>query len=104
MSKVDRREFLRNAATAGVELCLAGSAFAANPSPNIPATRKKVVVAGARISGLCCAYELMRRGHAGLPDRGDGQILAAADAPGRADLSGSHAAVLADSIPASRTR
>jgi monoamine oxidase len=69
---VSRREFLRNAATAGVEVCLAGSAFAsapstgtgpANPSPNSPSRRKKIVVAGAGISGLCCAYELMRKGH-----------------------------------------
>jgi monoamine oxidase len=63
MNKVNRREFLRNAATTGVELCLARSAFAANPSPNSPSTRKKIVVAGAGISGLCCAYELMREGH-----------------------------------------
>ncbi len=73
MTKVNRREFLRNAATAGVELYLAGSAVAnassagvtgpANPSPSSPSTRKKIVVAGAGISGLCCAYELMRRGH-----------------------------------------
>ena len=57
-SEVNRREFLRNTAAAGVELCLAGSVFA-----NAPSTRKKIVVAGAGISGLCCAYELMRRGH-----------------------------------------
>src|ERR1700678_4500985 len=86
MTKVNRREFLKNAATAGVELCLAGSALAnapGSPSPNgtppsslssggppptgpSPAgtpTRKKVIVAGAGISGLCCAYELMRKGH-----------------------------------------
>jgi len=60
---VDRREFLRNAAAAGAELCLAGPALAAIPSPNSPSTRKKIIVAGAGISGLCCAYELMRRGH-----------------------------------------
>jgi monoamine oxidase len=29
-------------------------------SPSIP---KKVIVAGAGITGLCCAYELMKRGH-----------------------------------------
>jgi monoamine oxidase len=60
---VNRREFLSNAATAGAELCLAGSAFANAPAPNRPSTRKKIIVAGAGISGLCCAYELMRRGH-----------------------------------------
>lgn len=60
---MNRREFFRDAATVGAELCLAGSAFAANPSPSRPSTRKKIIVAGAGISGLCCAYELMRRGH-----------------------------------------
>jgi len=28
-----------------------------------PATPKKVIVAGAGITGLCCAYELMKKGH-----------------------------------------
>jgi monoamine oxidase len=73
MNKVNRREFLRAVAAAGVELSLAGPAPAdatssvvkepANPSPIGPSRRKKIVVAGAGISGLCCAYELMRRGH-----------------------------------------
>ena len=64
MHKVNRREFLRTAAAAGVELCLAGSALSdATASPTSPSRRKKIVVAGAGISGLCCAYELMRRGH-----------------------------------------
>jgi len=63
VGKQNRKEFLRNAATAGVKLCLAGSAFATNQLPKNPSTRKRVVVAGAGISGLCCAYELMRRGH-----------------------------------------
>src|ERR1700728_540102 len=58
MAKVNRREFLRNVAAAGVELSLAGSALA-----DATSRRKKIVVAGAGISGLCCAYELMRRGH-----------------------------------------
>jgi len=73
MSKVSRREFLTTVAAAGVELSLAGSALAdaasaavkepVNPSLVRLSRLKKVVVAGAGISGLCCAYELMRRGH-----------------------------------------
>jgi monoamine oxidase len=64
MSRVNRREFLRTVAAAGVELSLAGSVLAdATSVVKGPATRKKVVVAGAGISGLCCAYELERRGH-----------------------------------------
>jgi monoamine oxidase len=58
MNRVNRREFLRTVAAAGVELSLAGSALAGAAS-----RPKKIVVAGAGISGLCCAYELMRRGH-----------------------------------------
>jgi monoamine oxidase len=63
MPKVSRREFLRSAVTAGVELSLAGSALATARAPDSPSIRKKIIVAGAGISGLCCAYELMRRGH-----------------------------------------
>src|ERR1700753_396059 len=50
-----RRIFLQNTLTAGAGLILA---------PHIGmATSKKVIVAGAGISGLCCAYELMKAGH-----------------------------------------
>ena len=48
-----RREVLK---TAGLAL-LAGAVSAA------PATRQRVIVAGGGIGGLCCAYELMERGH-----------------------------------------
>jgi monoamine oxidase len=45
----------------------AGGAFAAGASSSLARpqakTAKKIVVAGAGISGLCCAYELMKRGH-----------------------------------------
>ena len=50
MSKVSRREFLRTVAAAGVELSVSGAALAGATS-----RRKKIVVAGAGISGLCCA-------------------------------------------------
>jgi monoamine oxidase len=63
MNRVSRREFLRTVAVAGVELTLAGSVLVDATSVVKPARRKKIVVAGAGISGLCCAYELMRRGH-----------------------------------------
>jgi len=50
-----RRKFLQNTLTAGAGLIL---------SPNIStAASKKVIVAGAGITGLCCAYELMKAGH-----------------------------------------
>jgi monoamine oxidase len=63
MAKVNRREFLSNAAAAGAQLCLTGSAFANAPSPARPSISRKIIVAGAGITGLCCAYELMRKGH-----------------------------------------
>jgi monoamine oxidase len=50
-----RRIFLQNTFTAGAGLML---------SPYIEtAAPKRVIVAGAGISGLCCAYELMKAGH-----------------------------------------
>jgi hypothetical protein len=50
MNRVNRREFLRTVAAAGVELTLAGSALAdAKSVPKEPARHKKVVVAGAGI-------------------------------------------------------
>lgn len=48
-----RRDVLK---TAGLAL-LAGAVSAA------PVPRKRVIVAGGGIGGLCCAYELMERGH-----------------------------------------
>src|SRR6202050_2341890 len=42
---------------------MAGSAFANEPAPNRPSARKKIIVAGAGIFGLCCAYDLRRSGH-----------------------------------------
>ena len=55
-----RRIFLQNTLTAGAGMLL---------SPYVEATAaaaapKRVIVAGAGISGLCCAYELMKAGHA----------------------------------------
>jgi len=60
MQNIKRRKFIKNTLVAGAgialtpQLTLAGQALA---SP------KKVIVAGAGISGLCCAYELMKAGH-----------------------------------------
>ena len=50
-----RRKFLQNTLTAGAGLILSPHIAAAAP--------KKVIVAGAGITGLCCAYELMKAGH-----------------------------------------
>ncbi len=34
-----------------------------NPSIQLAASPKKIIVGGAGIAGLCCAYELMKKGH-----------------------------------------
>jgi monoamine oxidase len=56
-----RREFIRNTAIAGIGTSLINPEIlhAAETKKN----PKKVIVAGAGISGLCCAYELMKKGH-----------------------------------------
>ena len=53
----DRREFLWSLAAAGVG---AGRQLTA---PISAGPKKQVIVAGGGIGGLCCAYELVRRGH-----------------------------------------
>ena len=66
MSDLKRRTFIKNTVIAG---------FATSIAPNILqvqkedqtkyflAGKKKVIVAGAGITGLCCGYELMKAGH-----------------------------------------
>src|SRR6478735_3146455 len=70
MSNLKRRDFLKNTVAAGI-----GSSFAplttprantneqAQKAPALKMGGKKVIVAGAGITGLCCAYELMKTGH-----------------------------------------
>lgn len=65
-----RRKFIRNTLAAGSGIALAPTlaALPGQPSPHElrpaqPSTKKKVIVAGAGITGLCCAYELMKSGH-----------------------------------------
>jgi monoamine oxidase len=56
-----RREFIRNTAIAGIGTTLINPELSA--APPVKKSSKKVIVAGAGISGLCCAYELMKKGH-----------------------------------------
>jgi monoamine oxidase len=73
MKELDRRSFLKTAVLAGT----GASLFPATPfraqaelrhepswqaAPPV-AGKKKVIVAGAGIAGLCCGYELLKRGH-----------------------------------------
>ncbi len=75
MKNVKRREFIKNTVITGIGTSLTASVIGqskqedeSNITPEkkfIPgsARGKKVIVAGAGITGLCCAYELMKTGH-----------------------------------------
>ncbi|HEX8040785.1 MAG TPA: FAD-dependent oxidoreductase, partial [Chryseosolibacter sp.] len=68
METIKRRDFLKTTVSAGVGgALLAGSgtnsmAESDAGTRNRPQQTKKIIVAGAGIAGLCCGYELMRRG------------------------------------------
>ncbi len=69
MSNFKRRDFIKNSVMAGVSASVLkiDSLMANNPAAGIPAKKsvltKKIIVGGAGIGGLCCAYELMKKGH-----------------------------------------
>jgi monoamine oxidase len=71
---IKRRAFIKNTLLAGVGASLVKPISAAsefnhedarekNTGLQKSGPKKKIIVAGAGISGLCCAYELMKRGH-----------------------------------------
>lgn len=55
-----RRDFIKSTAIAGLGSTLIAPELSAQEAKK---SKKKVIVAGAGISGLCCAYELMKKGH-----------------------------------------
>jgi monoamine oxidase len=58
---MDRKGFIKNSVVAGIGLStLTGWT---GDSPVSSRNPKKIIVAGAGIAGLCCAYELMKLGH-----------------------------------------
>ncbi len=71
MKEIKRRKFIRNTLIGAVGTSISlpsllhGAPEAKTLKKNFPVKtgKKKVVVAGAGISGLCCAYELMKMGH-----------------------------------------
>src|SRR3984885_7128516 len=67
MDEIKRRDFIKNTLIASTAALLVPGVMTAqaNERPNVKATTmpKKVIVAGAGITGLCCAYELMKAGH-----------------------------------------
>lgn len=65
---MDRKEFIKQSTTVGFGLTVAPLNLLKSdesPAPAIPGTgtKKKVIVAGAGIAGLCCGYELVKLGH-----------------------------------------
>src|SRR3984957_15401671 len=67
MKNLRRRKFIKDALIAGMGVALVPDILKAEASSRVnvmpAANPKKVVVAGAGITGLCCAYELMKAGH-----------------------------------------
>lgn len=70
MAGIKRRDFIKNTFAASVVSSLipltgltAEEKTAKEVSSEHAASPKKVIVAGAGITGLCCAYELMKSGH-----------------------------------------
>jgi monoamine oxidase len=70
MKNLKRRDFIKNTVTAGVgaSFMVPGLAKASDTLKEQPVNdsadpqkKKKIIVAGAGIGGLCCGYELMRR-------------------------------------------
>jgi monoamine oxidase len=72
MSGLKRRKFIRNSVLAGISASIAPDILKAEAVERQDASLvrarsaapgKKVIVAGAGITGLCCGYELMKLGH-----------------------------------------
>ena len=65
MASMRRRDVLKLAGAAFLPAAGIGLSSAGVPSPARTAQgrTKKIIVAGGGIGGLCCAYELMERGH-----------------------------------------
>jgi len=59
MSPYNRRTFIKNTAIAGIGSTIISPGVISSPSKS----KKKVIVAGGGIGGLCTGYELMKRGH-----------------------------------------
>ena len=72
MKNLKRRDFIKTTVAAGVGASIMVSGIVKGSDPEtgqsikpllIPQKKKKVIVAGAGIAGLCCGYELMRLGY-----------------------------------------
>lgn len=65
---MQRRSFIKNTTVMSAGVSLVQNVFAGKIEANIqdgkkPSSAKKIIVAGAGITGLCCGFELMKNGH-----------------------------------------
>ncbi len=73
MTQIERRDFIKKTLVAGVGTLLSNVTMGHSGSDRMTRSqennhakkglKKKVIIGGAGISGLCCAYELMKMGH-----------------------------------------
>jgi monoamine oxidase len=84
--ELSRRDALKVVGTGLLAASALPSSFTAEPTPAAGKRRKRILFAGGGIGGLCCAFELMERGH-------DVTVLEAA---GRA---GGHVRTIHDPLP-----
>jgi monoamine oxidase len=72
MTDIKRREFIKMSAGAGIATLGVSKVIQNKPGESIDAIQaherrfnasKKIIVAGGGIGGLCCGYELMKKGH-----------------------------------------
>jgi monoamine oxidase len=67
MQELKRRTFIKNTMIAGVAASIVPDVLQAQKkveaNKKSSSAKKKVIVAGAGITGLCCGYELMKAGH-----------------------------------------
>src|ERR1700710_2377229 len=66
MQKLRRRTFIKNTVLTGAAASIVPGILRAGNKivqKKFSSTKKKIIVAGAGITGLCCGYELMKAGH-----------------------------------------
>jgi monoamine oxidase len=63
--EIKRRDFIKSSMLAGITTSFAAPSILSDVADmqSTPSAKRKIIVAGAGITGLCCAYELMQAGH-----------------------------------------
>jgi len=63
MDKFKRRDFIKSSVMAGVGASVLKVDPLVASTPLKTSASKKIIVGGGGLGGLCCAYELMKKGH-----------------------------------------